>query len=223
MFVPPPSEDDGPQTSAAVWQVLPPQQACPSPPQELQVPALPAVRLRPWQTKPDEQVPLLPVPQQAWPEPPQLLQTFPLADSEQLRLTPHVGSLGQQAWPGPPHDTQVLPASTPCPAQARPLWQLSPAQQAWPEPPQLSHVAGWPPPGALQPKPALQASLAQQVWPLPPQGLHMLAAPPPASDATAAQTSEEVWQIPPPPPPPPVQQACPSAPQAAHRLLAQRR
>jgi hypothetical protein len=50
----------------------------------------------------------------------------------------------------------------------------------------------------------------------------MLVLPPPASEVTAAQISEAVWQMP-PPPPPPVQHTCPSPPQATHRLLVQRR
>jgi hypothetical protein len=168
MLVPPPPASDATaaQISAAFWQVPPPpppaQHTCPSPPHGLQLPALPAVRLRPSQTKPDEQVPVLPVPQQAWPEPPQLLHAFPLADSEQPRPVAHAGVLGQQAWPEPPQDWQVPPASAPRPAQARSLWQLPPAQQPWPMAPQLSQVAGWPPPGALQPSPALQVWLAQQ-------------------------------------------------------------
>jgi hypothetical protein len=147
---------------------------------------------------------------------------LPVADNEQLRPVAHAVVPGQQAWPEPPQDSQVPPASAPRPAQARPLWQLPPAQQAAPLAPQLSQVAGWPPPGALQPRPVLQVWLAQQAWPWPPQGLHILTPPPAASDATAAQISEAVWQTP-PPPPPPAQHTCPSAPQATHRLLVQLR
>jgi hypothetical protein len=110
MLVPPPPASDATaaQTSEAVWHWLvpapPAQHTCPSPPQGLQVPALPVVRLRPWQAKPDEQVPVLPVPQQAWPEPPQLLHTFPLADNEQPRPVAHAVVPGQHAWPEPPHN-----------------------------------------------------------------------------------------------------------------------
>jgi hypothetical protein len=118
MLVPPASGATAAQTSEAVSQVPPPppppaQHTCPSPPQGLQVPALPAVRLRPWQTKPVEQVPVLPVPQHAWPEPPQLPHTFPLADNEQPRPVAHAGVLGQQVWPEPPQDSQIPPASAP--------------------------------------------------------------------------------------------------------------
>jgi hypothetical protein len=128
----------------------------------LQVPAAPVAWSRPWQAKPAEQVPVVPVPQQAWPEPPQLLHTLPVVESEQVRPVVHAGLLGQQAWPEPPHNPQIPPASAPRPRQPMPLWQLPPAQHAAPLAPQLWQVAGWPPPGALQPRPALQVWLAQQ-------------------------------------------------------------
>jgi hypothetical protein len=72
---------------AAVQAILPAQQACPVPPQGLHMPGTPLLSLRPVQTRPAVQSPLLPLPQQTWPAPPQgvALQVAPVGVTRQLR------------------------------------------------------------------------------------------------------------------------------------------
>ena len=179
----------------------PVQQAWPSAPQALQVPAVPCAASRPEQAKPVSHVPLLPVPQQGSPEPPQEVeaeQTLPLA--ERLHVNPlsqvpppPPPAPGQQVWPEPPHALHVLaPASTPVSAmQPRPLWHaFVPAQQAAPAAPQSSHVLVVP--VRLQARPVLHALFEQHPCPDPPHEVQVR--PPPSTPAAAAQIRDD-WHV----------------------------
>jgi hypothetical protein len=100
-----------------VQGVAPPQHACPSAPQAVQVPAVPLARALPVQANPVAvQVPLFPVPQQGCPDPPQAPHMLPPAETMHCRLLSQEPPLppppGQQGWPAPPHALQVpLPPS----------------------------------------------------------------------------------------------------------------
>lgn len=204
------------QETPELHGVAPAQQACPSAPHALQVPAVPWATARPLQAKPVLQVPLLPVPQHGCPEPPheeEEKQTLPVAESvhesplSQVLPPPKPPAPGQQGWPEPPQVLHVPAPPSPSTKQPRPLWQLLPPQQAEPEAPQFSQVPV--PPkrfGLLQPSPALQVLFAQQTSPEPPQDAQVRAPP----SAPAAQISEP-WHWPPPPPP---QHSAPAVPHA---------
>jgi hypothetical protein len=156
-----------------VQGVPPEQQAWPSPPQGLQVPAVPEATSLPLQAKPVLQVPVLPVPQQAWPEPPHVVHTLPVAltTQESVASVQGVPPPGppppvQQAWPSAPQGEQVpgLPDAAALPVQAKPVLQvpvLPVPQQAWPEPPQVEQT--------LPPEPSMQERpVSQEAPPMPP-------------------------------------------------------
>jgi len=173
--------DDFSTQEPEVHGVVPPpvQQSCPSPPQALQVPGMPALAERPEQAKPVLQVPVLPVPQQDCPEPPQAApHTFPPAESVHDKPLSHVPPPppppGQQGWPEAPHALHVPPPPSPSVTQTKSPWQLLPPQQAAPAAPQFSQVpVPNRPPVTLQPRPVLQVLPEQQGSLEPPQAVQI--------------------------------------------------
>jgi hypothetical protein len=169
-----------------VQAVAPVQQACPSPPHALHVPAVLDAVSRPEQTNPVSHVPLLPEPQHAWAEPPHVVQMLPEDFSTQ---DPEVHCVApppvQQACPSPPHALQVpgVPADAVRPEQAKPVLQvplLPVPQHDCPDPPQVAHTL--PLADNMQDIPLSHdpppAPPGQQDWPEAPHALHV---PPPPS------------------------------------------
>ena len=141
-------------------QVLPAQQAWPSPPQVSQV--LPVAvrvhaRLAPVQVLPG---------QQAWPEPPQSSQVSPSAVRVHARLVAPQVLFAQQASPCAPHRWQR--ALEPVPSQTKPVPQDRLAQQSPFSPPHAKHIM---PPSVAAHTLAVHRLVPQQRLPIVPQAV----------------------------------------------------